>query len=141
MLPLDSRYWGYFNQMATESFAPAYAYATVDPSLSRVDGAFAGAMQQYLREDLGVKSEETYEILSIPTAAAPRGHDGWEVSPACCCLSCNRPSRPASRSPRSGRRTGSPTNPPDPGPEARGRGSPERSWRGTGRAAPARPAA
>jgi carboxypeptidase C (cathepsin A) len=65
---LDSRYWGYVNQMATESFAPAYAYATYDPSMSRVDGTFAAAWQQYLHEDLNVKNEEAYEILSMPTA-------------------------------------------------------------------------
>ena len=65
---LDSRYWGYANQMATESFAPAHSYATIDASLSRVDGAFAAAMQQYLREDLNVKSEEVYETLSMMTA-------------------------------------------------------------------------
>lgn len=65
---LDSRYWGYVNQMATESFAPAYYYATVDPSFTRVDGVFAAALQQYLREDLKVRTEENYETLSMPAA-------------------------------------------------------------------------
>ena len=65
---LDSRYWGYANQMAEESFAPEYSYPTVDASESRVDGLFTATMQQYLREDLNVKSEEIYEILSMSTA-------------------------------------------------------------------------
>jgi carboxypeptidase C (cathepsin A) len=66
---LDSRYLGYPNQMARESFAPEYDYPTIDPSESRVDSVFAASMQQYLRDDLKVKTEESYEVLSIPTAA------------------------------------------------------------------------
>jgi carboxypeptidase C (cathepsin A) len=65
---LDSRYWGYANQMATESFAPSYSYATLDASFTRVDGLFAGALNQYLRDELDVKNEESYEVLSMPAA-------------------------------------------------------------------------
>lgn len=71
---LDSRYWGYVNEMAEESFAPSYAYSTIDPSSSRVDGVFTGALNQYLRDDLKMKSEASYEILSIPTAVS------WDYS-------------------------------------------------------------
>lgn len=67
---LDSRYWGYVNWMAAEATAPAYAYGMADPSYSRVDGLFAGAFHQYLRDDLGVRNEAVYETLSIPTAAS-----------------------------------------------------------------------
>jgi len=66
---LDSRYWGYVNQMAAESFAPAYSYATVDPA-AQVFGLFTATLNQYLRDDLGVKSEENYEVLSLPAAGS-----------------------------------------------------------------------
>lgn len=67
---LDSRYWGYPNEMPIESFAPVYAYLLTDPSTARVFGLFAGAFNQYLREDLGVKSEAYYETLSLATNVA-----------------------------------------------------------------------
>jgi len=61
--------------MAPASFAPDYSYATLDPSLE-VDGVFSAVMHRYLREDLKVRSDLFYEVLSEPTNSSwDLGHD------------------------------------------------------------------
>ncbi|HZF13924.1 MAG TPA: peptidase S10 [Thermoanaerobaculia bacterium] len=72
---LDARYRANPNGMAAVAVAPAYLYGTVDPSY-QVDGVFAATAHRYLREDLKVRSDEFYEILSQPTGGAwELGHD------------------------------------------------------------------
>jgi len=72
---LDSRYVAAPNGMAPASFAPDYSYATLDPSLE-VDGVFSAVMHRYLREDLKVRSDLFYEVLSEPTNSSwDLGHD------------------------------------------------------------------
>jgi carboxypeptidase C (cathepsin A) len=72
---LDSRYVAPTNSMAAASFAPDYSYLTVDPS-GEVNGVFSAVVQRYLREDLKVRSDLFYEILSEPTSPSwDLGHD------------------------------------------------------------------
>ncbi len=54
---LDSRFKGIDADAAGES--PSY-----DPSYSTILGPYTGAVNQYLREDLGVTTEKVYEILT-----------------------------------------------------------------------------
>jgi len=68
---LDSRYLGHPNAPATESFAPDYSYSLIDPSF-QVDGVFTAVLNRYLRDDLKVRTDVTYEILSQPTG------NGWD---------------------------------------------------------------
>jgi len=72
---LDSRYVGHPNGPGSEAFAPDYPYAFADPSF-QVDGVFAAVANRYLRDDLKVRSDLNYELLSQPTAGGwDMGHD------------------------------------------------------------------
>jgi carboxypeptidase C (cathepsin A) len=72
---LDARYLGYPNGMAAASFAPLYSYSTVDPAF-QVDGVFAAAWNRYARDELKVRSDLNYELLSQPAGNAwDTGHD------------------------------------------------------------------
>ncbi|HEY0783819.1 MAG TPA: peptidase S10, partial [Thermoanaerobaculia bacterium] len=66
---LDARYVGEPNYMAATGVAPAYPYATIDPSYV-VGGVFVAAMNRYLREELKSRSDLPYEALSEPTGQA-----------------------------------------------------------------------
>ena len=71
---LDSRYKGFPNYLAAEGYAPVYQYSLSDPSFTAVGGAFASALQQYLRRDLRYETEASYETLSLPVAS------NWDYS-------------------------------------------------------------
>jgi carboxypeptidase C (cathepsin A) len=43
---------------------PLSQYPSYDPSLSAVSGAFTSAFQEYLRDNLGYKKDDSYEVLT-----------------------------------------------------------------------------
>lgn len=65
---LDCRYTRFMNWLPTEDFGGEYSYNLMDPSAAEIDGVFSSGFRQYIREDLKYKTEQNYEILSIPVA-------------------------------------------------------------------------
>lgn len=66
---LDARYSGPPSAMPAVAAAPAYSYATIDPSY-QVEGVFTATLNRYLREQLKVRSDLPYEVLAQPVGAA-----------------------------------------------------------------------
>ena len=71
---LDARYSGPTSSMAGTGLAPAYSYATVDPSF-QVMGVFTATMNRYLRDELKARSDLTYEVLSQTI------NSSWDMGP------------------------------------------------------------
>lgn len=66
---LDSRFQGIDRDAAGESYEH-------DPSYTAIQGPFTGALNQYLREELGYQNDLTYEILT--GRVQPWSYSAWQ---------------------------------------------------------------